>query len=160
MNFEQGLEIMASIVFYMYLIWVSRQDLKEMQVVRYSHILGVAAIFLQIVPKALQSDSRIYEAREYWVAVMVLLFLQMGACFLRMYGLADVFVCFLCDIFFLLEYGLEYYLPAHFLMQAIAGGLLLMVQLVKGNVKGTRLKRPVPYIPYLSVAFILTNMVL
>ena len=82
MNFEQGLEIMASIVFYMYLIWVSRQDLKEMQVVRYSHILGVAAIFLQIVPKALQSDSRIYEAREYWVAVMVLLFLQMGACFL------------------------------------------------------------------------------
>ena len=78
----------------------------------------------------------------------------------KLYGFADVIVLFLSGVFLLLEKGTEKYLLAYFMVQALSGSLLLMVQLAKGNVKGMNLKRPIPYIPYISFAFILTNMVL
>lgn len=157
MSFAQGLEIMASLIFATYLIWVSWQDIKERQVVRYSHLLGLFAIFLKGI---LHNERHSYSAKEYIAAVLVLLVLQIIASSLKLYGFADVLVFFLCGVFSLFHKGVENYLPAYFVLQVISGSLLLVVQLAKRNVKGLNLKHPIPYIPYISVAFILTNMVL
>jgi len=46
------------------------------------------------------------------------------------------------------------------MVHAVSGMLLLAVQIVKRNVKRGKLLRPVPYIPYICFAFILTNVVL
>lgn len=161
MNFVQEFEITASIVFYIYLIWVSWQDFKEMQVVRYSHFLGMTALFLQIIQLILLEKGCVNnEAKEYLVAVLMLLLLQVVACWFKIYGIADAFVCCLCSVFFVLDKGIEHCITAYFMMQAIAGCMLLIVQFIKGNIKGVSLRQPVPYIPYISVAFFLTNMVL
>ncbi len=161
MNFVQGFEITASIVFGIYLIWVSWQDFKEMQVVRYSHLLGVAAIFLQTIQLILlEKGCTNYEAKEYLAAAVILLLFQVVAYWFKLYGPADVFVCYLCGVFFILDKGVEHCLIAYFALQAIAGCMLLIIQFMKGNVKGVCLRKPVPYIPYISVAFFLTNMVL
>ena len=157
MNFAQGLEIMANLIFVTYLAWVSWQDNKELQVVRYSHLLGVFAVPLQVI---LQKTRIVNSLNEYFIAILVLLVLQGIAYRFKLYGFADVIVFFLCGTFLLLEKGTEKYLLAYFLVQAVSGSLLLLVQLAKGNVKGLNLKRPAPYIPYICFAFILTNMVL
>lgn len=157
MNFAQGLEIMADLFFVAYLIWVSWQDNKEMQVVRYSHLLGLFAVVLQVI---LQKTRIVNSLNEYFIAISVLLLLQSIAYHFKLYGFADVIVFFLCGTFLLLEKGAEKYLMAYFLVQAVSGSLLLLAQFAKGNVKGLNLKRPVPYIPYICFAFILTNMVL
>ena len=152
---------MANVIFSIYLIWVSLQDYREMQVVRYSHGLGIAAILLEILRIVFWRDgSETYIVREYMSAGFVLLLLQVVACLFKLYGIADMIVLFLCGIFLLLRKGIEYYLMAYFMAQAISGILLLMFQFIKGNVKGTNLRNPVPYIPYISIAFFLTNMVL
>ena len=101
-----------------------------------------------------------WNLNTFLMGVFVLVLLQMAACRFKWYGFADVIVFFLCGMFLLLKKGEEKYLLAYFLMQAIAGSFLWGVQLLKKNVKGLNLCSPVPYIPYISVAFILTNMVL
>ena len=152
---------MASLIFGGYLIWVSWQDIQEMQVVRYSHLLGVLAIVLHVISSLLSDNgSEFYCVKKYLSAGSLLLVLQILAHFLNLYGLGDVIVFFLCSMYMLLEKGVEQYLLAYFMLQAISGSLLLAVQFLKGNIKGMRLRAPVPYIPYISVAFILTNMVL
>ncbi|MBR2036398.1 MAG: hypothetical protein IKJ39_09035 [Lachnospiraceae bacterium] len=152
---------MASLIFDGYLVWVSWQDVQEMQVVRYSHLLGVLAFLLQVVIKMMTPNEReLHSMVEYLSAGLVLLVLQILAHFLNLYGLGDVIVFFLCGLYMLLEKGVEHYLLAYFMVQALSGSLLLVVQFLKGNIKGMRLKAPIPYIPYISVAFILTNMVL
>ena len=148
---------MADIGFIVYLLWVSRQDMKEMQVVRYSHIIGMLAVVLQVFSHGPWCIGSIC---AYFLAFLILLFLQFAAWLFKLYGFADVIVLFLSGVFLLLEKGTEKYLLAYFMVQALSGSLLLMVQLAKGNVKGMDLKRPIPYIPYISFAFILTNMVL
>ena len=152
---------MASLIFGVYLLWVSCQDVQEMQVVRYSHLLGVLAFLLQAVVKIILPNAREpHSMLEYLSAGLVLMVLQIMAYFFRLYGLADVFVFLLCGLYMLLEKGVDRYLLAYFMVQALSGSLLLVVQFLKGNIKGMRLRAPVPYIPYISVAFILTNMVL
>lgn len=152
---------MASLIFLLYLIWVSWQDVQEMQVVRYSHLLGALAIVLQVILSLLSDNgSELDCAKEYLSAGSLLLVIQILAYYFKLYGLADVLVFFLCGLYMLLEKGVERYLMAYFMVQAISGSLLLVVQLLKGNVKGMHLRCSVPYIPYISVAFILTNMVL
>ena len=161
MNYVQGFEIMASLLFCVYLLWVSWQDVQEMQVVRYSHLLGVVAFLLQAVVKTLlTNEGEFHGMMKYLSAGLVLLVFQIVAYYFKLYGLADVIVFFLCGLYMLLEKGVERYLLAYFMVQAISGSLLLVVQFLKGNVKGMRFRCPVPYIPYISVAFILTNMVL
>lgn len=157
MNFAQELEIMANLIFVTYLAWVSWQDNKEMQVVRYSHLLGLFAVLWEVI---LQKARIVNSLNEYFIAVLVLLVLQSISYYFKLYGFADVIVFFLCDTFLLFEKGTKKYLVTYFLVQAVSGNLLLLVQLVKGNVKGLNLKRPAPYIPYICFAFILTNMVL
>lgn len=157
MSFVQGLEIMASLVFCIYLIWISWQDYIEMKVVRYSHLLGIAAIFLLVI---LEKRKVCFSVKEFIFAGFVLLFLQIIAYYFKLYGFADVIVLFLCGLFFLVRKGTEQYLLAYFIVQAISGTLLFGVQIFKKNVHGLKLQHPVPYIPYISVAFILTNMVL
>lgn len=152
---------MASLIFGVYLLWVSCQDVQEMQVVRYSHLLGVLAFLLQAVVKIILPNAMdLHSMVEYLSAGLVLMVLQLMAYFFRLYGLADVFVFLLCGLYMLLEKGVDRYLLAYFMVHAISGSLLLVVQLLKGNVKGMHLRCSVPYIPYISVAFILTNMVL
>ena len=148
---------MASVLFVAYLIWVSWQDKKEMQVIRYSHVLGIMAIVLQVV--ILKVDG-VDVGRNCLIAMVHLSVLQVIAYKFQWYGMADVIVLFLCGIWIFLTKGNEDYLRIYFLMQAIAGCLLWCVQWLKKNVKGLCLRHPVAYIPYISFAFILTNMVL
>ena len=97
MSFVQGLEIMASLVFCIYLIWISWQDYIEMKVVRYSHLLGIAAIFLLVI---LEKRKVCFSVKEFIFAGFVLLFLQIIAYYFKLYGFADVIVLFLCGLFF------------------------------------------------------------
>ena len=152
---------MANVIFSIYLIWVSLQDYREMQVVRYSHGLGIAAILLEILRIVfLQDGSDIYKVWEYMWAGVILLLLQMAAYLFKLYGVADMFVFLLCGMFLLFQKGTGCYLTMYFMIHAVSGILLLVVQFIKGNVKGANLRQPVPYIPYISIAFFLTNMVL
>lgn len=157
MNYGQELETMAKALFGVYLIWVSWQDKKEMQVFRYSHLLGIVAIILQII--LLDADRK--EVTKGWLAaVCFLILLQIIACRFRWYGIADAMVLFLCGVWLFLKGGIDYYLQAYFVMEAFAGSVLWGIQLLKKNIKGLCLRQPVAYIPYICVAFILTNIVL
>lgn len=156
MSFARESEIMAEFIFGAYLIWVSVQDYREMCVIRYSHLLGLAAVMLQSVCCLRAEPDRVY--LNVFLSI-ILLVLQLGAYRFRLYGTADIFVFFLCGIFLLNRFGADF-LTAYFLIQALSGGMLMGMQFMKRNVKGLHLRRPVAYIPYISVAFILTNMVL
>ena len=82
MNYVQGFEIMASLIFGVYLLWVSCQDVQEMQVVRYSHLLGVLAFLLQAVVKIILPNAReLHSMVEYLSAGLVLMVLQIMAYF-------------------------------------------------------------------------------
>ena len=157
MNYVPEFEIMVSCIFMAYLAWVSWQDYREMQVVRYSHGLGLLAIVLGVF---LQKAYIWNRGNEYFLAFLVLLLTQSASHWLKLYGLADAIVFFLCGLFFLVQGGTEVYLLAYVMLQAISGGLLFVVQTVKRNRKGLNLKHAVPYIPYIYFAFILTNVVL
>ena len=72
MNYVQGFEIMARRIFGVYLLWVSCQDVQEMQVVRYSHLLGVLAFLLQAVVKIILPNAReLHSMVEYLSAGLV-----------------------------------------------------------------------------------------
>ena len=51
MNYGQGFEVMADLVFTGYLIWAAWQDQREMMVVRYTHGLGLLAVLMLAVVK-------------------------------------------------------------------------------------------------------------
>ena len=164
MNYAPELEIMVDIIFVLYLIWVSWQDYKSMQVVRYSHLSGLFAIVLQLFLRVVLHDLRIYDMPEEiiagFVACLMLLVMQIAACFIRLYGAADGIVFFLCGVFMVVKEGAEGFMQTFLCLTAVSGVMLLVVQAMKGNLKGVGLKHPVPYIPYISFAFILTKWVL
>ena len=156
MSYVQGFAIMADVTFVIYLLWVSKQDYREMQVVRYSHCLGVAAIVMLVI---LNRKNIMEYPMEYVLGVIFVLLIQIIAHKCHLYAMADIIVFFVCGVYFLVRKGPESYFTAYMLHQALAGCLLLVIQIVKRNVKGVRLCRPVAYIPYISFAFILTNVV-
>ncbi len=164
MSYAPELEIMADIIFVLYLIWVSGQDYKSMQVVRYSHLLGLFAIvlqlFLQVIVHNVVVDGMMEKVIAGMLACLVLLVMQIVACFMRLYGVADGIVFFLCGVFMIVEEGAEGFMQSFLWLTAVSGVLLLVVQAMKGNLKGVGLKQPVSYIPYISFAFILTKWVL
>lgn len=157
MNYVPELEIIADGIFTVYLLWASWQDKKGMQVVRYSHILGLSAIVLKI---CLQKHLVLSDWIEFILMFFGAYMTQFFAFRLKLYGLADVIVLFLCGIYFEVDKGISEALTAYFTVQAIAGVLLLVIQTVKGNIVGMVFRQPVPYIPYISVAFFLTKGVL
>ena len=157
MSFAQGLEIMASIVFLGYLLWAAWQDVKEMQVVRYTHVAGLLAVVLQAI---LNRKLIMQSVQAYIIAIVILLAIQITAKWLDLYGVADMIAFFLIGLYFLFRVGVRHYLLTYFFTQALSGILLLAVQVWKHNVKSLKLRHSVPYIPYISVAFGLTNMVL
>ena len=69
MNYVPEFEIMVSCIFMAYLAWVSWQDYREMQVVRYSHGLGLLAIVLGVF---LQKAYIWNRGNEYFLAFLVL----------------------------------------------------------------------------------------
>lgn len=157
MNFTLELETMAKVIFGGYLGWISYQDYRSMQVVRYSHLAGLLAVLLE----TLRNRSQIVSFfQDYAVAASIIALLQAVAQRGHFYGLADIITIYLCCIFFLVQQGPDDWMLFFCLLQAISGVLLISLQILKGNVKMLHLKRPVPYIPYISVAFILTNIVL
>lgn len=157
MSFGPVFEIMASLIFAGYLVWASWQDLREMQVIRYTHILGGFAIGILLF---LQQNKIWEQWDKYLEAIFLLFLLQVLAKWQMLYGMADMIVFFLSGLFFLMRMGTERYLLAYFLLQALSGIGLLAIQAWKHNIKGLKLGCSVPYIPYICVAFILTNMVL
>ena len=164
MSCAPELEIMVDIIFVLYLIWVSWQDYKSMEVVRYSHLSGLFAIvlqlFLQVILHNVMGDKMIEKIIAGFLACFVLLVTQIVGCFIRLYGVADGIVFFLCGLFMIVKEGAEGFMQSFLWLIAVSGVLLLVVQAMKGNLKGVGLKRPVPYIPYISFAFILTKWVL
>lgn len=148
---------MAEALFHLYFLWVVKQDITEMQVVRYSHLLGSLSLVLLAVRK-------FYDISQYFEEYMIYLFLMLMFQFiqykLRCYGLADAVVLFLCGSFFLFKRGRQACLLLYFLLQAVSGIFFLICQYAKGNVGGLGVKHAAPYIPYIYVAFILTNVVL
>ncbi len=156
MSYEQGFAIMADVAFAVYLLWVSKQDYREMQVVRYSHGLGLAAIIIL----ALLNRKDIMECpMEYILGVVFVWLMQIIAYKCHLYGIADILVFFVCGLYFLMRKGPELYLAAYMVLHALSCFLLLVIQIIKRNVKGMRLSKPVAYIPYISIAFVLTNVV-
>ena len=164
MDYIHVFEIMASILFIAYLFWASLQDVREMKVARYTHLLAVLAIICTILSKVVCCmDSSVYEnrlwLRNLWEILLSCSFHWIG-CRLCFYGLADVFVMNLCDVFYFFQSGTYGCLFFCFASYATSGILLLVVQLINGNLKGFHLKRKVPYIPYISIAFFLTKWVI
>ncbi len=157
MNYVPESEIMADCLFTIYLLWVSCQDAKEMQVVRYSHLPGLFAVFWKLWLFEMPGVEGWF---EFFLRVFTLFVIQFVSYRFRLYGLADAIVFFLGGMFLVTKTGLYDFLMFNFMFQAIAGILLLAVQIVKRNVRGTCFKEPVPYIPYISVAFFLTKGVL
>lgn len=156
MSYEQGFAITANAIFYVYLLWVSGQDHHEMQVVRYSHGLGLAAVVILAV---LYWRDIKENPTGYMLGLIFVWMIQVIAYKCHLYGMADVLVFFICGLYFLTWKGPRLYLIAYILLQALAGCFLLIVQIIKRNVKGGHLCKPVAYIPYISFAFILTNVV-
>jgi Flp pilus assembly protein protease CpaA len=156
MSYEQGFAITADVILTVYLLWVAIQDFHEMQVVRYSHGLGLLAVLILVI---LNRGNIAEYPVEYILGLIFVLMTQVIAGKCHLYGMADILVFFVCGLFFLMRKGPALYLTAYMMLHAMSGGLLLMVQLLKRNVKGVRLCKPVAYIPYISFAFVLTNVV-
>lgn len=156
MNCVQGFEITAEGIFYGYLLWAAWQDHREKLVVRYTHILGLAAVMLLLY---MRKEAVFAEILLYGWNVLLICILQAAAYRWHLYGLADAFVFCLCGFFFLMKYGCEMYLSVYLLVFALSGCMMLFVQMYKGNIKGVRLLMPTAYIPYISFAFFLTNVV-
>ena len=106
MNYEQGSAIIADIIFVIYLLWVSQQDYREMQVVRYSHGLGLAAIVVLII---LNRRELMEYPMEYIMGVIFVLLMQIIAHKCHLYGMADILVFFFCGLYFLIRKGPEVY---------------------------------------------------
>lgn len=156
MSYGQEFAIMASLVFTGYLIWVSWQDHKEMLVARYSHGLGLGAVLILVM---VQKNDIIEHLGEYAIGFAVVLTVQMAAYKGACYGRADVLVFLMCGLYFLCQKGPQLYLTAYLMVQAVSGCLLLLVQTARHNIHGMYLRKPVAYIPYICVAFVLTNVV-
>lgn len=150
---------MGKLIFMGYLLWSSVQDRKEMQVVRYTHLLGIFAVVCSGW-SYLRSMATTEELVVMGLAAACLIFTQLLAWKCRMYGMADVIVFCLTGLLLLFEKGITEGIMGYLYVHAVSGGMLGVVQWGKGNLKGVRLKQPIPYIPYISVAFFLTNMVL
>lgn len=163
MDYIRVFEIMASVLFAIYLFWGSMQDAKEMKVARYTHLLGlVAIIWIMIARGVLHVDTAVGGSvfwRQYLWEIIVVWLLQFIGYKLRFYGLADVFVIGLCASFYYFESEIYRCLFFYFVLYATSGILLLLMQLIHGNLKGFRLKEKVAFIPYISIAFFLTKWV-
>ena len=147
---------MASLIFTGYLIWVSWQDHKEMLVARYSHGLGLMAVVILAI---VQKNDIAVRFWEYVLGAAVIVAVQMTAYKGNFYGMADVLVFLMCGLYFLFQKGPQLYLTSYVMVYAISGCLLLLVQMARRNIRGMYLCNPVAYIPYISVAFVLTNVV-
>ena len=164
MDYVHVLEIMASALFVAYLIWAMQQDVKEMQVARYTHLLGLGAIIISALSTTINGqldvgNTEVLWRQNLWEIVVVCL-LQFIGYKLRCYGLADVFLISLCSAFYYFQSAQYHCLYFYFVLYAISGVLLLFVELCRGNLKGLKLKQKVPYIPYISIAFFLTKWVI
>lgn len=157
MNLERALETMAEGIFLIYLGWCSLQDFKEMQVIRYTHILAGVSLFVLAASKQSICKEELF---IYGCAIGFLALLQGAAYAWKLYGVADMFVFTGCGIYFMLSEGVSEGMLAYAILQAVSGAVLFVVQLMKKNIKGLYLARPVAYIPYISVAFILTKVVI
>lgn len=156
MNYGHGFEIMASVIFIGYLLWVSWQDYREKMVVRYSHGLGLMAIVILLL---LRRHAIAEQPLEYLIGVCIVLISQGVAYKCSFYGLADVLVFLMCGLYFLVQKGPHLYLTAYVMVLAVSGCALLLVQIFKGNVKRLHLRKAVAYIPYICFAFVLTKVV-
>ena len=157
MNYVPEFEIIAEVVFGAYLVWVAWQDYRTMQVVRFSHGLGAAAILMlsYVNWQRLWTNCGIYMATAFLLAGI-----QFGMHRMKAYGFADVIVLFMCGVYWLVQRGVAECLVAYALLMSLSVVLLWGAAYRKGNVHGTALKRPMPYIPYICCAFFLTKGVL
>lgn len=158
MSYIREFATMDNILFSGYLLWISIQDIKEMKVARYSHILGVMAIVWAAVSQN-YGDEALFSIHSI-CELMLIFVLQLVGYHCKCYGLADVIVICICSLFYFFQNAGEQCLRFYFVLYAISGILLVITQLQKGNIKGGSLKKPIPYIPYISVAFFLTKWVL
>ncbi|MBO7531080.1 MAG: hypothetical protein J6T50_04670 [Lachnospiraceae bacterium] len=76
----------------------------------------------------------------------------------RTYGRADSHAFSCCAVFMVLSgKGLE----GHILHMILALAMLSAVQILRGNIaRGFKLKRPVPFIPYIALSFMISVIIL
>lgn len=164
MNYAHGFAIMSNFLFVAYLLWASWQDLCQMCVVRYTHLLGCAAIICAMFSNEIFAMLQMPLSTNEWIQngweIIIVIILQIIGCYFKCYGLADVFTICICVIFYYFETGIYKCLFFYFGFYVTAGLLLLVTQCAMNNVKGLNLKKQVPFIPYLSVAFFLTKWVI
>ncbi len=163
MNCIREFATMDNVLFALYLIWISVQDLKDMQVVRYSHLLGVTAVGWNVIANGFYSVGAFLTdgtLAMHFMEIAVVLLLQTLSCIFKCYGLADALTICLCSIFYFFKSNRYQCVLFSLLLQSVSGVLLIVVQIFKDNIKGLQLKQAVPYVPYISVAFFLTKWVL
>ena len=98
----------------------------------------------------------LFERRDVWVSYVPESILAVGIQELimcRVYGRADSHAFSCCAVFLCLTGpGLE----GHIMHMSLALVMLSAVQFLRGNIaRGLKLKRPVPFIPYIALSFII-----
>ncbi|MCD8379523.1 MAG: hypothetical protein LUC95_04170 [Lachnospiraceae bacterium] len=184
MSFVRGSEIISDLVFALYLVWAAYQDCKERLVIRGTHLLGLAAVGIYLLPAARGLDAALYGdangagsftalllliserygSENAWgvrAAVWLLVLLCEGI-YRRfsLYGLADSFVFLNCALYYWVRYSAFFSFFLFWWLKAFSGFLFLMLQLVRWRRLKWRLKEPAAYIPCILSAFALTNTVL
>lgn len=164
MSYAHVFAIMSNLLFVMYLLWASFQDLRQMRIARYTHLLGCVAIICAMLSKDIFVVSRMRWMATVWVQnvweIAIVIILQIIGYYFKCYGLADVFTICICVMFYYFETGIYRCLFFYFLFYAMAGLLLVVTQCAMHNVKGLNFKKQVPFIPYVSIAFFLTKWVI
>lgn len=145
------------------LLGASIMDLKTCTVYNYIWwVMGAAGIVRLLVRRVFLESQQIKDVpierlyiesmggENVWISLFIFILLQ-ELFFCRMYGRADCHGFAACALVGA-TWGMG--LKEHLLHMLIAFGLLGVVQLMKGNVgRNGNLKKPVPFIPYLTVAF-------
>lgn len=144
--------MIGKFIFFLYLVCISLQDIKTMKVTRIFHVMGIAGVIIMLIQEGYSDVS--------YTPIVFFLLIQLGCYCFGCYGLADLFLFINCSLYMGVSYTKEDTLLYLFLFQLLANILLIVVQLCVGNFRKGRLRKKVAYIPYLSTAFILTNIVL
>lgn len=134
------------------LLAASRMDLRTMTVRRWVWAAGGIPVLGLLLRNALAQAGGLRETAVSCLFLLLFFALQQGL-FARMYGRADCHAFCLCAAAFaLMGYGFELWIEH----MALAYVLLAVAQALRRNIARTgNLKKPVPFLPYITVSFVL-----
>ncbi|MCR5255442.1 MAG: prepilin peptidase [Acetatifactor sp.] len=127
----------------------SARDLKTKEVER---IIWLPVCFLYVIHLVCDPGNL-----NIFFLINVLFYGIIQECFFaRLYGKADCHAFFVCGIMLIM---LKHDLTICFLHMTISFLILIAVQFLRGNIDRTfKLKRPVAFIPYISLSFVIVYL--